>query len=718
MPLGAPVRVACATLDQNPIAFAHRSAYKEGNDRREEDVMHRVFMSTMAVLVAFVAFASDPGQAPTCTDADGDGYFAQGGCGTPVDCNDADPIMHPGAPEVCDGYDNDCDGAIDNRPSCQQVCDQPFADAQPRLVTSKAASMFPPSLVWTGSGYGAAWVDRRNGLPQQIYFARLDRYGDKVGSDLRVSPGPQIEFDQSLAWTGSEFGVVWRDWRPQATDDLYLARLDGSGQKMGPDVRVTDSPGASANPSLVWAGSQYGLSWTENYDGHSEIYFQRLYPDGIRIGDVVRLTRSEYPSTVPSLAWNGSLFGVAWQHYDGVNWQVYFTRLDALGNPASAVISVTEAPSFKNAPRLAAAGTEFGVAWSDGRDGHNEVYFARIGPDGNKLGEEVRVTNGTGGSIYPALSWAGNEYGISWSYGRDGRYEEIYFCRLDAMGRKIGGDIRVKPDVSKPIFAEIVWTGTRFGVAWFDQPLFAEILFANVNCHCPDLDADGYSNCDGDCDDNDATVFPGAPQLCDGKNNDCNDSTWPAVPVSETDPDHDGYAACLPWIGNAPGIVGGADCAPDDPAIHPDAPEVCNGIDDNCNGLVDEDGAGVDSDGDGVPGACDACPNTSTGEIVNAAGCSISQLVPSSWPWKNHGEYVSAVARVAGEFVAQGLITEAEKAAIVSAAARSDVGRRRTVGWLYPAFAMSSPSRPEREEGPLFSSAHLRMPSWRVPPTS
>ena len=85
----------------------------------------------------------------------------------------------------------------------------------------------------------------------------------------------------------------------------------------------------------------------------------------------------------------------------------------------------------------------------------------------------------------------------------------------------------------------------------------------------------------------------------------------------------------------------------------------------------------VDADGDGVLDTTDQCPDTPAGEVVNAVGCSISQLVPASWPWKNHGEYVSAVAEVAAEFAAQGLITGAQKGEIVSAAAQSDVGKRR-----------------------------------------
>ncbi|MGA1796411.1 MAG: putative metal-binding motif-containing protein [bacterium] len=37
-----------------------------------------------------------------------------------------------------------------------------------------------------------------------------------------------------------------------------------------------------------------------------------------------------------------------------------------------------------------------------------------------------------------------------------------------------------------------------------------------------DLDADGYTICAGDCDDNDDTVYPGAPGTHRGKDNNCN----------------------------------------------------------------------------------------------------------------------------------------------------------------------------------------------------
>lgn len=55
-----------------------------------------------------------PPAQPTCTDADGDGYYAEPDCGTEVDCNDGDASINPGALEDCgNGLDNDCDGYVD-----------------------------------------------------------------------------------------------------------------------------------------------------------------------------------------------------------------------------------------------------------------------------------------------------------------------------------------------------------------------------------------------------------------------------------------------------------------------------------------------------------------------------------------------------------------------------------------------------------------------------
>jgi len=60
----------------------------------------------------------------TCADGDGDGSYA--GCDRYTtrpgpDCDDLSPFRFPGNPEVCDGLDNDCDGAVDDGLACYGV---------------------------------------------------------------------------------------------------------------------------------------------------------------------------------------------------------------------------------------------------------------------------------------------------------------------------------------------------------------------------------------------------------------------------------------------------------------------------------------------------------------------------------------------------------------------------------------------------------------------
>jgi hypothetical protein len=47
-----------------------------------------------------------------------------------------------------------------------------------------------------------------------------------------------------------------------------------------------------------------------------------------------------------------------------------------------------------------------------------------------------------------------------------------------------------------------------------------------------------------DCDDTRASVYPGAPEICDGINNDCSDAAWPALPAGEWDTDGDSHRVC------------------------------------------------------------------------------------------------------------------------------------------------------------------------------
>jgi MYXO-CTERM domain-containing protein len=105
----------------------------------------------------------------------------------------------------------------------------------------------------------------------------------------------------------------------------------------------------------------------------------------------------------------------------------------------------------------------------------------------------------------------------------------------------------------------------------------------------------GYATVSGDCNDFVADVHPGAPELCDGKDNNCNGQIDEGVvdTLYCEDKDGDGYGVlggatrmdCKPTPGF--GSCSG-DCNDNDPTVHPGAMEVCDGKDNNCNGQTDE----------------------------------------------------------------------------------------------------------------------------------
>jgi hypothetical protein len=105
-----------------------------------------------------------------------------------------------------------------------------------------------------------------------------------------------------------------------------------------------------------------------------------------------------------------------------------------------------------------------------------------------------------------------------------------------------------------------------------------------------DEDGDGWGTCEGDCDDSNAEVNPDAVELCNGVDDDCDGAVDPAF-----DADGDGWVAC-------PEVEGQADCDDDDPTVYPGAPPVCDdGVDNDCDPLTLEN---MDLDHDGYV----ACP--------------------------------------------------------------------------------------------------------------
>ena len=108
---------------------------------------------------------------------------------------------------------------------------------------------------------------------------------------------------------------------------------------------------------------------------------------------------------------------------------------------------------------------------------------------------------------------------------------------------------------------------------------------------------EGYGESFGDCDDNDPKIKPGATEICNRRDDNCDGKTDEGLENIMMYPDMDGDG----WgRRSATGEVkigcgtergwgqAGTDCDDNDKAVYPDAPEICNLKDDDCDGRTDE----------------------------------------------------------------------------------------------------------------------------------
>lgn len=108
----------------------------------------------------------------------------------------------------------------------------------------------------------------------EIYYRRSTDGGATWGPETRLTNAPGPSQRPSLAVVGDRLHTVWFDGR-DGNAELYYKHSEDGGETWGSDIRLTNAPGDSLNPSVAVSGSHVHVVWFDRRDGNAEIYYKR-----------------------------------------------------------------------------------------------------------------------------------------------------------------------------------------------------------------------------------------------------------------------------------------------------------------------------------------------------------------------------------------------------------------------------------------------------------
>ena len=551
---------------------------------------------------------------PDQTDGDSDGY------GIPCDCDDADPEIHPGAPEYIDDIDNDCDGEIDEDDfifnyKILQGLVKDTSGLPVTGVTTMEISLFDEpeggfalysedSLVIVENGFFTLLVEHTNPIGQHIKsldpYIQLSIEGEPM--QPRINLG-DLEYEDRNIW----IDMVKRD---SPTDPVTVSGLVSwmylpepcttKSIELTPiivdyyDASTVLHTGSMASGEIIGQGFEVTLEGVpENLVGQHIYRSMKLEVNVYCNGD---WTLADIIQPMP-LSFSSS---------------DHCLELISLLPPGeSPILPPSEFPPF------ACAECQPEPEICDGEDNDCDGL----------IDEGCSDTDGDG--IFDDLDNCPNDLNPDQTDDDGDGYGAACDCNDD--------DASIHPGA-----IEIVADGVDQNCDYYEDcyedsdndGYGSNVIALSNNFDCQVSDSDEFSDNSDDCLDNDHTVYPGAEEIPgDGIDQNCDGSD---AYTCYADEDLDGYGDPANIILSLDGDCHdpgespvGTDCDDGDHTIHPDAQEVCgDGIDNDCNGVLDDNcvpvcGNGILEQGEG----CD------DGNTVNGDGCSsICQLECISEP--------------------------------------------------------------------------------------
>ena len=296
-----------------------------------------------------------------------------------------------------------------------------------------------------------------------------------VSPERTVSAATGRQEHSDIAFDGTNYLVVWTDYRNGENPDIYGARVKADGTVLDPDgIPISTATGTQSTPQVSYYGPHYLVVWEDNRSGTGyDIYGARVRTNGT----VVDVTGTGFSTAAndqlnPDLAFDGTNYLVVWQdRRSGTAYDIFGTRWsppdNGVLNPAG--IPISTAANSQSTPAVVYYGPHYLVVWTDSRSDTSGdiwgtvVFTSGLGTIGTALITAARSQFG------PAVAFDGSIVLIVWTDSRSGTSFDSYAARwsptqglLDTGGLAISAG---SGDERNPVVA----ANGPFLVAWHDR---------------------------------------------------------------------------------------------------------------------------------------------------------------------------------------------------------------------------------------------------------
>lgn len=240
--------------------------------------------------------------------------------------------------------------------------------------------------------------------------------------------------EPALARGGTNYFAVWHSRRgvESWTLDVVGTRVTSTGTVLDtPAFPVALAPGTQVQPAAAGDGTNYLLVWSDNQrgDGRWDIYGARIAArGGVLDPGGFPITSLDTAETNPAVAFNGSVFLVAWVDTRYTDYRGYAAIYGArIGLDGSVLETngflIAQTSTSETTVDVASAGGNFLVVWGGRTDTYNDtVSCARVTGSGQLLDPSATVLfAGAGSAPAPKVASNRTNYSVIWQANYGGR---------------------------------------------------------------------------------------------------------------------------------------------------------------------------------------------------------------------------------------------------------------------------------------------------------